>query len=180
MVNWEELQNEVDKIIENYKFNLNKIIAGKINFQIFKGLKIKYYDEMQEILDLCVFSNPEYRQIIIKPFDKSIVKDVYAAIATSQLKLDPINEGDKIRISLPEMSSERRKELVKFTNKYTEDAKIQIRNLRHNQKKLIKDLENVSEDQQRAFINDLQKFVDKVIEKINKLAQQKEESLMQI
>uniref|UniRef100_A0A2C9KTL5 Ribosome-recycling factor, mitochondrial n=1 Tax=Biomphalaria glabrata TaxID=6526 RepID=A0A2C9KTL5_BIOGL len=119
-----------EKAIEGYKHNLNKITTGRANPAVLNGVRVMYYDTLTPLVEMATVSTPEPRQLLIKPFDLGSVKDVTAAINSASLGLNAVNEGNQIRITLPDLTTERRKEMVKSLATYTEQARVQIRLVR--------------------------------------------------
>lgn len=175
-----EAQEIMENSINKYEINLSKISTGRANPQILNSVKIIYYETQTSLHELANISVPEPRQLLIKPFDISISKDIAAAINNSKLGVNAVDEGDKIRIAFPELTTERRRELVKSLVSYTEQARVGVRNGRQEANKAIKHDEELSEDEERLFLNEIQKITDFHIEKIEKLTKEKEKDLMTI
>ena len=175
-----EAEDQMDKALDNYKNNLTKISAGRANPVVLESIKVNYYETLTPINQIAAISVPEPKQLLIKPFDVSITKDIVAAINKASLGLNAIDEGDKARINFPEMTTERRKQLVKSLADYTEQAKVQVRAARQNTNKKIKSDETLSEDDQRFYQDQIQKLTDNYIDKINNVTKNKESDLMTI
>ncbi|MGV2392542.1 UNVERIFIED_CONTAM: ribosome recycling factor [Campylobacter lari] len=175
-----EFDDEASKAINHFVFELSKISTGRANPQIIKGVKVNYYDTLTPLEELANISVPEPQQLLIKPFDISCIKDIVKGLTNANLGLNPVDEGDKVRITFPALTTERRKELVKGLSKHTEAAKIGVRNARQNVNKNIKTDEELSEDEQKRYLDIIQKEVDKKIEHINELTSKKEKEIMNI
>ncbi|ENY69453.1 Ribosome recycling factor (Ribosome releasing factor) [Mycoplasmopsis bovigenitalium 51080] len=165
------------KSIHHYEFELSKISTGRANPQLIKGIKIDYYGTMTPLEELANISVPEASQLLVKPFDVSSVKDITKALMAANLGINPVDEGNQVRLTFPALTSDRRKELVKSLAKFTEQAKIGVRNARQDVLKAIKADEELSEDEQKRYQDAVQKQVDIKIELINKITQEKEKEL---
>lgn len=169
-----------EKAIDNYKHNLNKISTGRANPAILNGVKVMYYETLTPLVEIATVTSPEPRQLLIKPFDISSTKEIVTAINSASLGLNGVNEGHQVRISLPELTTERRKEMVKSLSNYTEQARIQIRQVRQDANKLIKADEELSEDDEKRYLEQIQKQVDKYNAIIEEITKEKEDDLMKI
>ncbi|MBU4689673.1 ribosome recycling factor [Mycoplasma zalophidermidis] len=174
LLNFEETAT---KAIHHYGFELSKISTGRANPQLIKGVKIDYYGTLTALEELASISVPEPAQLLVKPFDISSVKDICKAILAANLGVQPVDEGNQVRLTFPALTSERRKELVKSLAKYTEQAKIGVRNARQDAMKAIKTDEELSEDEQKRYQDVIQKHVDAKVEIINKMTTEKEKEL---
>ena len=175
-----ELKAEGDAALKNLERNLSKIALGGANPQIISTLKLDYYGTITPIGDLVSITHPEPQQLVVKPFDHGIVRDVYNLITKQQYSLTVQDEGDKIRLIFPTLTTEKRKETIKQLATIKEQAKIKVRNSRHAVLKKIKNDESLSEDMQKQFHNDIQEIVDQYIHQIDQIIKDKEEQLMKI
>ncbi|VEU75681.1 ribosome recycling factor [Mycoplasmopsis maculosa] len=173
-----QFEEESEKTLNHFVFELSKISTGRANPQIFKGVRVNYYDALTPLEELANISVPEPQQLLIKPFDMSSVKDIIKALTLANLGVNPIDEGDKIRINFPALTTDRKKELAKGLSKYAEQAKVGIRNARQNANKNIKSDEELSEDEQKRYLDIIQKEVDKKIEHVVELTSKKEKEIM--
>lgn len=176
----EELLLECDEVIETLEKSLSRVSVGSANPQLFSSLKVIYYDSPTPIGDLCSITHPEPQQLIIKPFDKEIIKDINALIVKQNFSVTVQDEGDKLRIIFPQLTTEKRKESVKQLSSIKEQAKIKIRNARHAILKKIKSDEELSEDDEKNYQNEVQKIIDNYSSKIDQIVKQKEEQLMKM
>lgn len=138
-----------------------------------------YYGAPTPIIQLASISAPEARLLVIQPYDKSVIKDIEKAILSSDLGLTPSNDGSVIRIAIPPLTEERRRELVKLVKKYSEDAKVAVRNIRRDANDELKKLEKngeITEDELRGYIDDIQKLTDNHIAKIDTITKEKKRS----
>ncbi|MFH5881544.1 ribosome recycling factor [Liberiplasma polymorphum] len=161
----------------------SKVRTGRANPKLLNTVRVNYYGTETPINQLGGISVPEPTQLLIKPYDRSVVKEVEKAILAANLGITPQNEGDQIRIVLPQLNEERRKQLVKEVKKLTEDAKVAIRNIRRDANDHIKKLEksgDVSEDDSKGYQEDVQTLTDQYIESADKALVEKENDLMHI
>jgi len=175
-----EAEEVMAKSIENYEVNLSRISTGRANPNILNSVKVDYYGTMTPVTQLANISIPEARQLLIKPYEVNINKEIVSAINSSSLSVNAIDEGDKTRINFPELTTERRRELVKSLAKFTEQAKVSIRKVRQDANKSIKNDEELTDDDQKNFLELIQKMTDNYINKVNYLTTTKEEELMKI
>ncbi|WP_406617125.1 ribosome recycling factor [Mycoplasmopsis adleri] len=175
-----EFEEETEKVLNHYVFELSKISTGRANPQIIRGIKVMYYDSLTPLEELANISVPEPQQLLIKPFDQTSVKDIVKAISLAGLGINPVDEGSQIRITFPPLTTERKKELVKGLAKHTEAAKVGVRNVRQNINKSIKADEELSEDVQKRYLDEVQKLVDKKIAHIDDLEAKKEKDILTV
>lgn len=169
-----------EKAIESYRHNLNKISTGRANPALLNGVKVMYYDVLTPLVEIASVTVPEARQLLIKPFDISSTKEIAAAINSASLGLNAVNEGVQLRITLPDLTTERRREMVKSLSNYTEQARIQVRSVRQDINKMIKADEELTEDEEKNFLDNIQKQVDKYNDLIEEITKEKETDLMKI
>ncbi|QZE12389.1 ribosome recycling factor [Mycoplasma sp. Ms02] len=173
-----ELEEKSDKAINHFKFELSKVSTGRANPQLIKGIKVDYYGTPTSIEELANISVPEPQQLLIKPYDQSSVKEIYKTLTNANLGIMPIDEGHQVRLNFPVLTTERRREMVKNLSKHTEAAKVGVRNARQDVNKSIKADEELSEDEQKKYLDVVQKSVDKLIVQITEIAKEKENELM--
>jgi ribosome recycling factor len=174
-----EAIEKMDKTIESYQRELNTVRTGRANPNLLDSIRIDYYGVLTPIKQISSISVPEASQLYIKPFDRSCLKAIEVAIATSELGLNPQGDGVGIRLMIPKMTEERRRELVKQVGKMQEAAKVAIRNVRRDLNEAIKKLD-LPEDEEKGWLEDSQKYTDEYIAKIEKLTAEKEKDLMTI
>jgi ribosome recycling factor len=174
-----EGEEKMDNSIAGYERELSTVRTGRASANLLDSIFIDYYGVQTPIKQLSSISIPEANQIYIKPYDKSSVKDIEKAIFSSPLGLTPQNDGNGIRLILPKMTEERRKELVKLVGKMEEQAKVAIRNLRRDLNDDIKKLA-LPEDDEKASLEDAQTLTDKKIAELEKLTAEKSKELMSI
>lgn len=176
-------KERMTKAIQAYTRELAGIRAGRANAALLDRISIEYYGAPTPINQLAGVSVPEARLLVIQPYDKSILSDIEKAILKSDLGLTPSNDGNIIRLSIPQLTEERRKELVKLVKKESEDAKIAIRNVRRDANDDFKKLEKngeITEDELRGFTDDVQKLTDEHINKIDSITKDKEKEILDV
>ncbi len=178
-----EMEEKMEKAIDNLNVRLSEVRAGRANPAILNKVRIDYYGTPTPINQVAGISVPEARMIVIQPWDISILKEIEKAILASEIGINPNNDGKVIRLVFPELTEERRKELVKEIKKYSEEAKVAIRNARRDgidkAKAMQKDGE-ITEDELKNAENEIQKITDKKIEEVDKTIESKEVEIMSI
>ncbi|MBM7094206.1 MULTISPECIES: ribosome recycling factor [Alteribacter] len=178
-----QAKERMDKSIESLRKELATLRAGRANPSILDKVQVEYYGMMTPLNQLATISVPEARMLTIQPFDKSSLADIERAIQKADLGLSPSNDGNIIRITIPALTEERRAELVKLVRRYSEDAKVAIRNIRRDSndelKKLQKDGE-LTEDELRRSQDDVQKVTDSYVTTIDGIADNKEKEIMEV
>ncbi len=176
-------EEKMNKAIEALKRELMTLRAGRANPAILDKIQVEYYGALTPLNQLASITVPEARLLVIQPFDKTAINDIDRAIQKSDLGLSPSNDGTVIRITIPPLTEERRRDLVKLVKKYAEDAKVAIRNIRRDAnddlKKLQKDGE-LTEDELRRSTDEVQKLTDKEIVKVDEVASAKEKEIMEV
>ena len=183
MSDYSNIEEKMKKTIEALQTNYSEIRAGRANPAILNKVKIDYYGVPTPISQVAGISVPEARLIVIQPWDASVLKEIEKAILTSDIGINPNNDGKVIRLSFPELNEERRKEIVKDVKKLAEESKVAIRNARRDgideYKALQKD-NAISEDELRTAEDDIQKLTDKYVAEIDKVASDKEKEVMSV
>ena len=174
-----ELTEKMDKAIEALEKKFATVRAGRANPSSLDGIMVEYYGSMTPLKQLATISVPEARQLLIKPFDKSCLSGIERAILASNLGYNPGNDGETIRIVIPELTEERRRELAKQVKALSEDAKVAIRNLRREGLEDVKKLE-LPEDQEKGMENDIQEMVNEYNKKIEAKLKEKEQELLTV
>ena len=178
-----ETEAKMEKSLTTLKTDLNKIRTGRASLALFDDVRIDYYGTPTPLNQVATLSVPEPRMITIQPWDTSIASEIEKAILKSELGLNPMNDGKIIRIPIPRLTEERRKELVKVAKKIGEGAKVSIRNIRREANDHLKGLEKnkkISQDDLRQLIDKIQTFTDKYIEKADEVLSAKEKEIMEI
>lgn len=173
---------KMEKSIESLKKDFAGIRTGKANPNVLNGVTVEYYGSQMPINQIANVSAPDPQSIVIKPYDKSILRGIEKAIQTANLGFNPLNDGDLIRIPIAPLTEQTRKELAKESKKYAENAKVAIRNIRREQMEALKKLEKdgVSEDEVKRASDKVQKVTDEYIAKVDTLAKTKENDIMSI
>ena len=174
-----EGEEKMDKAIQAYEHELSTVRTGRANANLLDSIQIDYYGVATPIKQISSVSIPESNQLYIKPYDKSSIKAIETAILASPLGLTPQSDGNGIRLILPKMTEERRKELVNLVGKMQEQAKVHVRNIRRELNDDVKKLA-LPEDDEKSTIEDVQKLTDQKIEKIEKITEAKNADLMAI
>ena len=171
------------KTIEVVKSNFASVRAGRANAGVLDRITVEYYGTPTPLNQVAAISSPDPRTLMIQPWDGSLLKAIEKAIQTSDLGINPQNDGSSIRLSFPQLTEERRKELTKQVKKYTEEAKVAMRNIRRDGMDYVKALKKkseITEDEQKKAEKDLQDMLDKHIKKADEALAAKEKELMAI
>lgn len=182
-MDYSEMKSKNEKAINSLSERLSEVRAGRANPAILNKVKIDYYGTPTPINQVAGVSVPEARMIVIQPWDGSILKEIEKAILASDIGINPNNDGKVIRLIFPELTEERRKELVKEIKRYAEDTKVAIRNIRRDTMDEAKDMQKdgeITEDDLKSIENEIQKITDKYIEDVDKLISAKETEIMSI
>ena len=170
----------MDKSIESLARELSKVRTGKANVSMLDVVRVNYYGSPAPLNQVAAVSCPDARSFLIAPWEVSVLKEIESSIVKSDLGMTPMNDGKVIRLKLPELTEDRRKELVKQVKKIVEEARVAIRMARRDANDLIKKEKTLSEDQTEALQGDIQKLTDDFISKVDKVGQDKEKELMTI
>ena len=179
----ENTKSRMEKTIEALRSDLGGLRAGRAHASLLDGIMVDAYGSMSPIAQVGTISVPDARCLSISVWDRGLAKAVEKAIQESDLGLNPVSDGQLIRIPIPPLSEERRRELVKVAGKYTEQSKVAIRNIRRDALDGIKKLKKdnlISEDEEKRYENEVQKFTDDSIKKADEILAQKEKDIMQV
>jgi ribosome recycling factor len=179
---YQETRESMQKSIDALENDLKKIRTGRASLSILDDIRVDYYGTLTPLNQMASLSTPEGRLIMIQPWDVSVIKDVEKAILKSDLGLTPSNDGKVIRISIPPLTEERRKQLVKVIYKKTEEHKISIRNVRRDTNDLLKSLKKdgeISEDDAFKAQDQVQKITDEHIKLIDDVCKNKEKEILE-
>lgn len=178
-----EAKDKMHKAAENLQRNLGQIRAGRANASLLDRVQVTYYGVPTPLNQMASITIPEARVLMITPFDKSMVQEVEKALLASDLGITPTSDGNVIRLVIPQLTEERRKELAKEVKKEAEQAKVAIRNIRRDAidgyKKQQKNSE-ITEDDLRSAEKDIQDLTDKSIKELDKIASDKEKELLEV
>lgn len=177
------LKENMEKTIDSLKKDLAGIRTGRASLSIFEGINVDYYGTPTPIDHVATLAVPESKLITIQPWEPKMIFEIEKAIQKSDLGLNPSNDGKLIRVAIPQLTEERRKEIVKHVHKRGEEAKIALRSIRHNCNSEVKKLEkeeHVSEDETKRSVNDIQKITDSFTDKVDEVISRKEVEVMEV
>jgi len=176
-------EERMTKTVASLKEGFASLRTGRASAALFDRIKVDAYGEKSPLNQVANISIPEARLIVIQPWDKTLITEIEKAIRSSELSLNPSNDGKVIRISIPPLTEERRKELVKHAKNNAEESRVAIRNIRRDGnealKKLLKD-SKITEDDETKGTDELQKLTDTYIGQINKILEEKEKEIMEV
>ncbi len=175
-----EAKEKMGKCIENLKGTLATLRTGRASPAMLNGIEVDYYGSPTPINQISSITVPEPRQLLIKPYDKNDVKNIVSAINASNLGLNPINEGICVRLIIPVLTEDRRKEIVKQAHRYAEECKVAVRNVRRDYMDVIKIDDSYSEDLLKRGQDDIQKVTDESIKEVDNILAEKEKEIMVI
>ncbi|MGD8686276.1 MAG: ribosome recycling factor [Syntrophobacterales bacterium] len=180
---FEDLKDRMGKSIESLKREYSRLRTGRASISLLDGIRVSYYDTLTPLNQMASLAVPEPRLLVIQPWDKTAIEDIEKAILKSELGLTPINDGKVIRISIPPLTEERRKELVKVARKMSEENKVAIRNIRRDANEMLKDLKKekeITEDDLYRSQDEVQKTTDQFISQVDELCAAKEKEILEI
>lgn len=183
MGKYPQVEEKMNKRVEGFNGELKTIRAGRANAQVLDKISVEYYGSQTPIAQVGSISSPEPRMLVIQPWDLSILKEIEKAILKSEIGITPQNDGKVIRLNFPPLTEERRKELVKTVKKYSEEAKVQIRNARRDAIDDYKEQKKngeVTEDELKTIEKDIQALTDKFIKEIDDITQAKEKEILEV
>jgi ribosome recycling factor len=178
-----EYTNKMKKTVEVLQSQFSSVRAGRANASVLDHITVEYYGSPTPIQQIASVATPDPRSLVIQPWDTTSLKAIEKAILASDLGINPTNDGRVIRLSFPQLTEERRKELVRQVSKYSEEAKVAIRNIRRDAMEIFKAQKKkseITEDDLKDIEKDLQKITDEFIREIEKVADKKEKELYEI
>ena len=175
-----EAKESMGKTIAVFKNELVRLRTGRASPAMLQGIQCDYYGDKIDISQISSVSSPEPRQLLIKPYDKGDVKSIVSAIAAANIGVNPINEGDCIRITVAPLTEETRRELVKKGKAMCEEAKVAIRNIRREFVDLVKESDDMTEDLQHQVLDEIQKVTDESTKELEAILADKEKEIMAI
>lgn len=178
-MNLSEVESKMQKAIENLESRFVNIRAGRANPAMLNGIMAEYYGVPTPIVSLANVTVPEARQLMIKPFDKSALKEIERAINEANIGITPVNNGELIILTVPDLTEERRKDYVKQAKSLAEDAKVALRNIRQDANNAIKK-EELAEDEEKRTLEDVQELINKYNKIVDEKYKEKEAELMQV
>ena len=176
----EETEMRMLEAIENLEKRLVTIRAGRANPSMLSGVKVEYYGVPTPLNQVANITVPEARQLMVKPFDKTIIKDIEHAINEANLGIAPSNNGEVIIMTIPQMTEDTRKAYVKQASGMGEDAKVQLRNIRQDVLNSIKKDDTLTEDQEKGLQEDVQELINKFNKKVEETVKAKNDELMSV
>ncbi|MFP4163136.1 MAG: ribosome recycling factor [Chitinispirillaceae bacterium] len=178
-----ETNQRMQKTIDSFKKDLGRIRAGRATPALLDGVNVDYYGTSTPVNQVANISVPEARMIIIQPWEKSMLSAIEKSIQTADLGLNPQNDGNQIRLPIPPLSEERRKDLFKNCRKMAEDNKVALRNVRRDSNEKLKKAEKeklITQDQEKKGLDEIQKITDKFVKNIDELLAVKEKEIMEV
>ena len=175
--------DRMDRTIEALRKEFSSIRTGRASLALLDGIMVNYYNTLTPLQQLASLSIPESRQMAIQPWDPKTIPDIEKAILKSDLGLTPMNDGKMIRMSIPLLTEERRKQLVKIVKKKAEEAKVAVRNIRRDANEELKKLEkekHLSEDEVKKSQDEIQKITDSYITRVDDVLANKEKEIMEV
>ena len=183
MGKYPKIEEKMNKRVEGFHNELKTIRAGRANASVLDKVAIDYYGSMTPIAQVGSISSPEPRMLVIQPWDMTVLKEIEKAILKSDIGIAPQNDGKVIRLNFPPLTEERRKELVKTVKKYSEEAKIQVRNVRRDaleDYKAMKKKSEITEDDFKNAEKDIQNLTDKFVKEIDDITAAKEKEVLEV
>ena len=179
---YQDTKESMSKSIEALEKELKRVRTGRASLSILDGIKVDYYGTLTPLNQMATLAVPESRLITIQPWDVSVIKDIEKALFKSDLGLNPANDGKILRISIPPLTEERRKELVKLVHKMCEEHKVSVRNVRRDSNELLKSLKkdgDISEDEAFKAQDEVQKITDEYVTLIDECYTKKEKEILE-
>ena len=178
-----DAERRMQKAVETLKQDINAIRAGRANAALVERITVDYYGTPTPINQVASISVPEARLLVIQPWDRKLLTDIEKAIQRSDLGINPTNDGQVIRLAIPPMSEERRRDLVKTLHKKLDEHKVAVRNIRRDVQDKLRDREKkkeISEDELKRSVERLQKLTDRYIEEMDKVGKAKEMEILEV
>lgn len=175
-----ETQEKMDKALISLRESLATLRTGRANAALLDNLECDYYGEKMPVTQISAIKVPEPRQLLIQPYDQNDIKAIVSAINSSDIGINPIIDGKQIRLIIPALTEDRRKELVKKSKSYAEEIKVRIRNVRRDAIDFVKNDDSYTEDTLKKEEQEIQKVTDEYIKKVDAIIKEKEEEIMAI
>ena len=176
-----EAEHKMEQATEHVTSEFSTVRTGRANPQLLQRITVEYYGSPTPLQQLASISVPEPRMLVVQPFDKSTVNDIERALQTSDLGLNPTNDGNVIRIAFPPLTEERRKDLIKLVRNMAEEGRVAVRNVRRHSKSDMEAMHGeISDDDIRRGEEELQKLTDRYVERIDRLLSHKEDELLEV
>jgi ribosome recycling factor len=174
---------EFSEVTEHFRSELSHVRSGQANPELLDGIKVEAYESMMPLNQVATVTVPDAKTIMLAPWDKTVLKAIEKAVIQADLGFSPVNDGEVIRIPMPPMSEDNRKDLVKIVGKKTEHSRIAIRQLRDKVKDLVLDAEKekeLSEDERFKYLKQLDDYCTDKVKELNAMAEAKEEQIMKV
>jgi ribosome recycling factor len=178
-----DTRDRMKKVIESLEREFKRVRTGRASVALLDGIRMDYYGTSTPLNQIATLTVPDSRSITIQPWDTSVIGDIEKAILKSELGLTPMNDGKIIRISIPPLTEERRRELVKVIRKMAEESKVSLRNIRRDSNEMLKDLKKdkaISEDEQFRGQDEVQKITDELIKQADAVYASKEKEILEV
>ena len=178
-----QTEEKMKKSIHALDADFNTIRTGRASAALFENIRVQYYGQSTPLSQMATVSVPEARLVVIQPWDRSVLGEIEKTIQKSELSLNPNNDGKVIRINIPPLTEERRKEYVKLARAKAEQSRVSVRNIRRDANEELKELQKkseISEDDAKRSMDEIQKLTDKYIAEINELLEGKEKEVLEI
>ncbi len=178
-----ELQGNVDKAIDAFKRELSKVRTGRANLAVLDGVRVDYYGTMTPLNQVASVNVADARLITIKPWEKSLIPEIEKSVRAAQLGLNPSSDGEIVRLPIPALTEERRKDLVKVVKKMAEDAKVALRGARRDANEMLKSFlkdKDITEDDEKVGLKKVQDGTDGGIAKVDEIVAKKEHEIMEV
>ncbi|CAI8602950.1 unnamed protein product [Vicia faba] len=178
-----DVKNRMEKTLDNVRLNFSSIRTGRANPAMLDKIEVEYYGSPVSLKSIAQISTPDASSLLVQPYDKSSLKSIEKAIVNSDVGMTPNNDGEVLRLSIPQLTSDRRKELTKIVAKQVEEGKVALRNIRRDALKAYEKLEKekkLSEDNVKDLSSDLQKLTDDYIKRVDVIYKQKEKELLTV
>ena len=178
-----QLRTRMDKAVQDFQTNLASIRTGRASIHMLDQVKVEYYGTDTPINQVAQITTPDANMIVIQPWDTSLIGNIEKALRTSDLGFNPQNDGKLVRVPVPPMTEERRREVVKHLHRVLEDHRTAVRNIRRDGNDLIKKAakdKKISEDEEKRSLEEMQKLTDEEIKRMEEMAKKKEVEVMQV
>ena len=180
---YQQLKSRMDKAVEDFRLGLSATRTGRASIHMLEQVKVQAYGSEMPINQVAQISAPEPQMLLVQPFDPSLIAEIEKALRASQQGFNPQNDGKVVRVPVPPMSEERRREVVKQLNKILEDHRTGVRNIRRDGNDLIKKAtkdKKISEDEEKRSLDEMQKLTDAEIKRMEEMCKAKEKDVMQV
>lgn len=174
-----ELDGSFKKAIESFERDLTRVRTGRANLTLLEGIKVEYYGVPSPLSQVAALTVPDPRMILVRPWDKKLIPGIEKAITNADLGLTPSNDGDVVRLPIPALTTERRKDLVKQIKRMSEESKITVRNLRRDARAKLEKTDGLPEDEKKKALDRIDKETERFIKEVDTVATKKEKEIME-